>query len=123
MLTLVVIDDTMPVTGLHTLHALGLRALDVEMGVVCLQLCGAAVPARQSSDHAVRRCPALQSTEPVRSQARVGDGLDAVTEAAAAATSGAAPPLDALVVDASSGDASQVCPRQAVQGCAVARPA
>ena len=41
-------------------------------------------------------------------QARVGDGLDAVAEAAEAVRSGAAPPLDVLVVDASSGDASQV---------------
>ena len=41
-------------------------------------------------------------------QARVDDGLDAVAEAAEAVRSGAAPPLDALVVDASSGDASQV---------------
>ena len=40
-------------------------------------------------------------------QARVGDGLDAVAEAAAAVESGTAPPLDLLIVDASSSDASQ----------------
>jgi len=39
----------------------------------------------------------------------VGDGLVAVAERATAVKSGQAPSLQLLVVDASSGDATQVC--------------